>query len=231
MQQKEPTFREIIERLTSNTKRYIQSQTKSAQLEIYEGLTNLVSAGINAVIVGVIALFVLFFVNIGVAQLIGEQLGRVSLGYLIVAGFYLLILIVYLLINRQSKKSNRFKNVILKQVSKTHTDFDALLQEQEIVKGEKEVAWQAVQNDVDELKVKIYGDEQDETLNEEETSFLPRPLLSSAIDFAFKRFVFKRKTNFNNKLRPLLVELLVETAVFSEQKLKHFFKRSEKEEQ
>lgn len=228
MKENNPSFKSIFERLTIHTKEYVQAQTKSVQLEVYEGITNLVSAGINAVIIAVMSLFVLFFVNIGVAHLIGEWLGKTSLGYLAVAGFYLLLLIVFLLANKRAKKTNRVKNAILKQVSKNHTNFEELLAEQKTVSLEKDTALEAIQLEVETLKVKVYGDESEE-IEEEERSFFSRPLLMSVYDFALRRLIFKRKTGFSSKFRPLFTQLLVETTLFSEKKIKQFFQRSEKD--
>lgn len=219
------TFREIIDDLTENTQTFVKTNVRSVQLEVYERTTNLISSGINAVVMGVLVLFILFFVNIGVAQYIGEQVGRPSFGYLIVAGFYLFLLLIFLVVRRVTKKNNTVKNVILKNVSKTYDDFDTLLADQQKTNQAKEESLTAIQENVAHLKVKVYGEEEEETTEDERIPLLPKPLLTSTFNFIFRRFVFKNKSSFTNKLSPLLVGVLVETVLYSEGKIVDFFSK------
>jgi predicted transcriptional regulator len=216
-------FKQVVEELSENTQLYVKKNVKSVQLEIYERLTNLISSGVNLAIFAILGMFVLFFLNFGIAQLIGEQLGRPSLGYLIVAGFYLILLLGYLIFRKVTNKRNTIKNAILKNVSKEHTNFNQLLEEQLKVQGEIDETFTEIQKNVDSIKLKIYGsDEEIAEQKEIYNSVLPRPLLTSSIDFLFRRFIFKKETVLKNKLTPLLVELLVSSILFSEGKLRAF---------
>lgn len=215
-------FKEIVEDLTDNTQVFVRSNIKVLQLEIYERTTNLISSGISVAIIVVLGLFILFFLNFGIAQFIGEQLGRPSFGYLIVAGFYLVALIVFLILKKVFNRKNQIKNAILRTVSKEHTDFEQLLEEQKSVRKDVEDSLAEIQNNVADLKIKIYGTEE-EVLEQKETynSVLPRPLLTSSIDFLFRRFIFKKESILKNKLTPLIVELLVSSIIFSEGKIRN----------
>jgi hypothetical protein len=223
VQHSDKNFKQVVEDLSENTQLYVKKNVKSVQLEIYERLTNLISSGINLAIFVILGMFVLFFLNFGIAQLIGEQLGRPSLGYLIVAGFYLILLLGYLIFRKITNKRNTIKNAILKNVSKEHTDFNQLLAEQLTIKSEIDETLTEIQKNVESIKLKIYGSEEEVAEQKEiYNSVLPRPLLTSSIDFLFRRFIFKKETVLKNKLTPLIVELLVSSILFGEGKLRNF---------
>lgn len=222
---KEATFKEIIDGLTENTQAFVKTNVKLVQLEVYERTTNLISLGINVSIIVIIVLFILFFLNFGIAQFIGEQLGRPSFGYMIVAGFYLLVLLIFLLIRKSWKKKNTIKNVILKSVSKTHDNFDALLEEQLVVDEQKEASLAKIEQNIADLKLKVYGDEEDEESEGERASILPRPLLTSTFNFIFRRFIFKKQSVIKNKLTPLFVSIIVESIIYGEDKLITLYQR------
>ncbi len=222
---KEATFKEIIDGLTENTQAFVKTNVKLVQLEVYERTTNLISSGINLSIIVILVLFILFFLNFGIAQFIGEQLGRPSFGYMIVAGFYLLALLVFLLIRKSWKKKNTIKNAILKSVSKTYDDFDELLEEQLVVDEEKEASLAKIEQNIADLKLKVYGEEEDEEGEGERASILPRPLLTTAFNFIFRRFVFKKQSVIKNKLTPLFVSIIVESIIYGEDKLITLYQR------
>ncbi|HRO75261.1 MAG TPA: phage holin family protein [Crocinitomicaceae bacterium] len=216
--EKQATFRQITEDLTTNVQTFVKSNIKAVQLEIYERTTNIIASGINLAIIAILALLILFFVNFGVAQLIGEQLGKPSLGYLIVAGFYVLILIIYLIFIKFKKKN--VQNAILKNISKTHQSIAELDEEQAQMKVEIEQSLIYIQENVADLKLKIYGEEVDDA-DSEPTSVLPKPLLITGFSFIFRRFIFKKDSFLRNKMSPLIVELLVTSLIYSEGKLKN----------
>ena len=222
---KEATFKEIIDGLTENTQTFIKTNVKFVQLEVYERTTNLISSGINLSIIVILVLFILFFLNFGIAQFIGEQLGRPSFGYMIVAGFYLLVLLIFLLIRKSWKKKNTIKNAILKSVSKTHDDFDELLEEQLVVDQQKEDSLAKIHQSIADLKFKVYGDEEDEENEGESASILPRPLLTTVFNFIFRRFIFKKQSTIKNKLTPLFVGIIVESIIYGEGKIISLFQR------
>lgn len=76
-----------------------------------------VTAGtITYITIAVVALlFFIVLLNIAVAFLIGAALGNYGYGFLIVAGFYLLILIIVLLLRKTIK--NSVANVIIKALN------------------------------------------------------------------------------------------------------------------
>ncbi|MDO4225191.1 MAG: phage holin family protein [Bergeyella zoohelcum] len=76
------------------------------------GLGNLVST----LLIVVMALFFVIFFNIGIGLWIGHSLGHYGYGLLIVAGFYLLLTIIFVL----TKKSiaNSIANKIVEQILK-----------------------------------------------------------------------------------------------------------------
>ncbi len=63
----------------------------------------------------VAALFFIALLNVGLAFLIGHYLGNYGYGFLIMAGFYLLILIIVLLLRKTIK--NSIANMIIKALN------------------------------------------------------------------------------------------------------------------
>lgn len=63
----------------------------------------------------VAALFFIALLNVGLAFLIGHYLGNYGYGFLIMAGFYLLILLIVLLLRKTIK--NSIANMIIKALN------------------------------------------------------------------------------------------------------------------
>src|SRR5690625_7777000 len=54
-----------------------------------------------ALLFGAVLLLIFFFISFGVAHLIGDALGNIAYGYLIMGGFYILILILTMAFGRK----------------------------------------------------------------------------------------------------------------------------------
>lgn len=67
----------------------------------------------NGVLMAVFGIFFLILLNIGVAFLIGEALDNYGYGFLIVAGFYLLLLVLVLVFGK------KIKNLIATKILKS----------------------------------------------------------------------------------------------------------------
>jgi hypothetical protein len=94
-----------IESLVAHFEVYVKTTLELSKLKIVETLTNLTSSlMIRLIAIGIIAIFLLLL-NIGVALLIGEKLGKSYYGFFIVAAFYLLAGIAFqLLFTKKVKK-------------------------------------------------------------------------------------------------------------------------------
>lgn len=97
-------------------KKYASQKAELLKLEMMEK-SSLASG--NLIVLVFILVFGLFFftlLNIGVGFLIGEYLGNYSYGFLILSGFYLLLVIILLLAKDSIK--NTVANKIIKSINK-----------------------------------------------------------------------------------------------------------------
>lgn len=86
---KQPTLT-LIESLFSQTKEYVDNRLELYKLKMIDKTSNVASSIISAV-----ALFIVFFIffiilNIGIALLIGDLIGKAYAGFLILAAIYLI---------------------------------------------------------------------------------------------------------------------------------------------
>ena len=111
----------LIESLFTQTKDYVDNRLELFKLQAIDKsskITSSIAAGITLFVV-----FFIFFVilNIGIALLIGDLVGKSYLGFLIWAGFYLIVGLVIM-----SKKNKIFKGPISGMIiSKFYKDGDS----------------------------------------------------------------------------------------------------------
>lgn len=210
---------ELIDQIYENSNSFVRSHTKSAKLEIYERITNVISSGISAGIVITLTMLTLFFVNFGLAYWIGDLIESRSLGYVIVGGFYLVALIMYLLL-RNRVAQNIVKNSVLKKVSKTHDDFDELLQEQDELEIKIENNLHLLKENVNDLKEAIVGKVNNNSNTGNDTS---RNLITSSVDFVLQNVVFKNGGFVKKTVLPIVANTLLTSALFKEGKGKSLF--------
>jgi|GEM_PF-1093777 len=224
-EKKETSVNEVVDDLAENAQLFIKANIKSLQLEIYERTVNLISSGVSASIIIALLMFALLFVNLGVAQYIGERLDNMSVGYIIVAGFYVIALIIYLLL-RNVFRPNEIKSAILRRISKSHYDFDDLIKEQETVRDNIEKSMYQIRDDVAGLKKAIQKHNvEDEHQSPDEDDFIgSRAFMVSSVDFLFRNFLFKKGGFVKREVIPLIANTLLTSTVYGEGKLKSFFK-------
>ncbi len=207
---------ELIDEIYENSTSFVRSHTKSAKLEIYERITNVISSGISAGIIITLTMLALFFVNFGLAYWIGDLIESRSLGYVIVGGFYLIALVMYLLL-RNRVAQNIVKDSVLKKVSKTHDDFEELLEEQARVEATIDENLHVLKKNVGELKELIIGNNSKSAGND--TS---RGAVSAAVDFAFQNVIFRNGGFVKKTIVPMVVNSLITSKLFHESKGKSF---------
>jgi len=101
----------LIESLFGQSKEYIDTRLELYKLKLIDKSSSIASS-----VVAGIALFVVFFIffivlNIGIALLIGDLIGRSYWGFLILAAFYGIVGFVLL-----SKRNKIFKTPIAKMI-------------------------------------------------------------------------------------------------------------------
>ena len=112
---------EKIEGLTEHVREYVQTRIEQAKLEVAEKISLVIGTFIAATVVIILLLFVLVFGSIAGAWALSEWLGNPWIGFLIVAGFYLLLGII-IWFARGSIIRFPVMNAIIRQLHKKDKD-------------------------------------------------------------------------------------------------------------
>lgn len=112
---------ENFELLKKDIQAYINTKVEYFQLRALKKSTDLVSRLIRMILISIIFIFFLVFASTAAAIWIGNELENLVYGFLIVAGFYLFILILILLFGRvlfrrQILKSFSFKIIKMRKI-------------------------------------------------------------------------------------------------------------------
>lgn len=73
-------------------KQYINNRIAYAKLEIVDSVSNMISAGVFGVLVGMLIMMVLFLGSLAAGFLFGSLFDNLGFGFLAVMGFYVLLL-------------------------------------------------------------------------------------------------------------------------------------------
>lgn len=93
-------------------KRQINNRIALLKLEVVDVVSSMVGSGIFAVLAGVCSLMILFIGSIAAGFLLSNWLEDRGVGFLIVTGFYVLLLIVFLLFRQKIMRF--FTNILIK---------------------------------------------------------------------------------------------------------------------
>ncbi|MGZ3901630.1 MAG: phage holin family protein [Bacteroidia bacterium] len=108
-----------IEELTESVKTYVATNIELVKLEATERLA-LVGAGmISGLLLGVIAVLLIFFASLWTGFYLSHSFGDTYTGFGLVAGFYLLIGVILLSGGKKSLEKNMRNKIIDKILSKT----------------------------------------------------------------------------------------------------------------
>jgi len=102
-----------VDEMNDNIQAYIKSTMEYYKLDIYKKSMKGVVSATRTLLLSGFALLVLFFISFAVAVLIGEEVGSPSVGFFIVGGFYLLVMLLIGLFGRKA-----IERIILKSTSK-----------------------------------------------------------------------------------------------------------------
>ena len=98
-----------IEDLSDDTKAYIKSLIEYYKLDALKKSTKAIATVLSLAIKGSLLLLLFMFVSIGLSFLIGEYINSVAYGFMIMGGFYLLVLLIFLLVARPVSESLSLK--------------------------------------------------------------------------------------------------------------------------
>lgn len=84
----------IIDTLMERVKEFTLAWLELNKLKAINRLAGVFSETLPDILIGVLGLTFLLFINLAVAFLLGDILGKIYLGFLVVSGFYLLLCLV-----------------------------------------------------------------------------------------------------------------------------------------
>lgn len=90
-----------LQAIWAEIKDYLELNIEYAKLTAAEKLTILLTSAALAIVSGVLAVLIVFFVSIAGAYWLAQAGMSVALAYTIVAGFYVLMLVVIFLLRKQ----------------------------------------------------------------------------------------------------------------------------------
>lgn len=104
-----------IEEVTSNVKKYINTNYALIKLETLDKTSLVASSLISGLIVSIVTILFVFFLSISAGFYLAYRFNDFSLGFIIVAGFYFVIVMI-LLLTRKRLLENPIRNKIIRKV-------------------------------------------------------------------------------------------------------------------
>ncbi len=92
---------EDFDNLKKDFQEYFQVQLDLIRLHTAENISRVFSRAANAAILGYMVFFILLFLSLAAGFFISSRLNSDELGFLIVAGFYFFLLIIFLILRKQ----------------------------------------------------------------------------------------------------------------------------------
>ncbi|WDF46025.1 phage holin family protein [Chryseobacterium sp. KACC 21268] len=96
-------------------KRYISKKIELIKIEVIEKSAHTAGSVIIIAVAGTFISFFFLLLNLGIAFWIGEELNKLSFGFLIVASFYLLLAVIIFILKKYLKLF--FVNLIIKVIN------------------------------------------------------------------------------------------------------------------
>lgn len=108
----EPKVSDHIESLFEKAGEYIETRIDLYKLQAVDKSSDVLSSIISKTIVLLVFSMFIFIINIGIALLLGDVLGKLWYGFFILAGFYLIIGIVFYNMRKKWFKGPIADNII-----------------------------------------------------------------------------------------------------------------------
>ena len=98
-------------------KKYIDNRIQLIKMELISGMANVGAGLISSFLVLIIGMFTLFMLSAAAAFWLGQHYDNNALGFLIVGGVYILVLIIYMVFSKDAI-GNKIKDQIVKAAYK-----------------------------------------------------------------------------------------------------------------
>ncbi|MEJ7625480.1 MAG: phage holin family protein [Ferruginibacter sp.] len=79
-----------IDSLLDRTRDYVETRVELMKLQAADKASDIISSTASAAVTGIVFIFFFLMLNIGIGLLLGDMLGKNYLGFLILAGVYLI---------------------------------------------------------------------------------------------------------------------------------------------
>jgi hypothetical protein len=89
-----------INEIKEDIKKYLEVRLDLIRLQTAEKISKILSKSLNLAIVGYLMFFILLFLSVAAGFYFAKQLQSDELGFLCVAGFYFLLLVIFLLFRK-----------------------------------------------------------------------------------------------------------------------------------
>jgi hypothetical protein len=106
-----------IEILWERTCEYLKTNIQLIKLQAVGKASHIIATVLSQLILLIIAVFFMLFLNIGIALWIGSLLGKLCYGFFIVAAFYVLIGLVFIIFKKKMIKKP-INNFLIKELLK-----------------------------------------------------------------------------------------------------------------
>ena len=107
-------IKEKTKDLTEHVSDYAETFYKLAILKMTRKGTDIASAGIMMAAIAIFGLFITFFAGVALALWLGDLLANRALGFLLVSGFFLLIMVIIIAL-RKKMVFPYFRNLIIRK--------------------------------------------------------------------------------------------------------------------
>ncbi len=117
----QPEEKSKIEKMILDLKEYAETRIELGVLSIQDKTASVLSSIALGFIIGILGVFVILFLSVGAAWLIGHCINNIACGFFIVAGFYLLITLIIFL-KRDKWINTPIVNLLLKKINSNEED-------------------------------------------------------------------------------------------------------------
>jgi hypothetical protein len=83
-----------VEIMLDNVKSYVETRFDIVVLNIQDRLSDVLSSVASILVLSILAVFVIFFLSVGAAWWIGQELNNSSIGFFYVAAFYFVVAVI-----------------------------------------------------------------------------------------------------------------------------------------
>ena len=103
---------EEINNIRKDIQEYIEVRVDLLRLHLAENLSRLSSSAVSAVILGYLLFFILLFLSFAAGYFFASLLHSNELGFLCIAGFYVLVLLIFLVLRKRIIEKPIIKSVM-----------------------------------------------------------------------------------------------------------------------